>query len=183
MAIKTDDPTAVRIYLARTHADEDREVVMNKGPNEGGQETILDVEDDEDVRGNVVEMLVELGYRVLTAKNAQAGLTLVESGIPIDVVFTDVVMPGPLKSRGMARSAKERLPNLIVLFSSGYTENSIVHGGRLDAGVELVSKAYTREALARRLRHLINNQKQREQAMNPSSYAAPTVVAPAKGRR
>jgi CheY-like chemotaxis protein len=85
---------------------------------------------------------------------------VVESGIPIDVIFTDVVMPGPLKSREMARRAQERLPNLAVLFTSGYTENSIVHGGKLDAGVELLSKPYTREALARRIRHVIANRKQ-----------------------
>ena len=69
-------------------------------------------------------------------------------------------MPGPLKSREMARRAQERLPNLAVLFTSGYTENSIVHGGKLDAGVELLSKPYTREALARRIRHVIANRKQ-----------------------
>jgi CheY-like chemotaxis protein len=118
------------------------------------------VEDDEEVRNTVVETLSDLGYRVLTARDAQAGLTVVESGIPIDVIFTDVVMPGPLKSREMARRAQERLPNLAVLFTSGYTENSIVHGGKLDAGVELLSKPYTREALARRIRHVIANRKQ-----------------------
>lgn len=152
--------TTVKMYLPRSAADEDREVVMPTGPIEGGTETILVVEDDEEVRNTVVETLGDLGYRVLTARDAQAGLTVVESGIPIDVIFTDVVMPGPLKSREMARRAQERLPNLAVLFTSGYTENSIVHGGKLDAGVELLSKPYTREALARRIRHVIANRKQ-----------------------
>jgi CheY-like chemotaxis protein len=152
--------TTVKMYLPRSAADEDREVVMPTGPVEGGTETILVVEDDEEVRNTVVETLSDLGYRVLTARDAQAGLTVVESGIPIDVIFTDVVMPGPLKSREMARRAQERLPNLAVLFTSGYTENSIVHGGKLDAGVELLSKPYTREALARRIRHVIANRKQ-----------------------
>ncbi|MBM7326601.1 response regulator, partial [Agrobacterium sp. S2] len=152
--------TTVKMYLPRSAADEDREVVVHNGPVEGGTETILVVEDDEEVRGTVVETLSDLGYRVLTARDAQAGLTVVESGIPIDVIFTDVVMPGPLKSREMARRAQERLPNLAVLFTSGYTENSIVHGGKLDAGVELLSKPYTREALARRIRHVIANRKQ-----------------------
>jgi signal transduction histidine kinase/CheY-like chemotaxis protein len=152
--------TTVKMYLPRSAADEDREVVMPTGPIEGGTETILVVEDDEEVRGTVVETLADLGYRVLTARDAQAGLTVVESGIPIDVIFTDVVMPGPLKSREMARRAQERLPGLAVLFTSGYTENSIVHGGKLDAGVELLSKPYTREALARRIRHVIANRKQ-----------------------
>ncbi len=152
--------TTVKMYLPRSAADEDREVVIPTGPVEGGTETILVVEDDEEVRSTVVETLSDLGYRVLTARDAQAGLTVVESGIPIDVIFTDVVMPGPLKSREMARRAQERLPNLAVLFTSGYTENSIVHGGKLDSGVELLSKPYTREALARRIRHVIANRKQ-----------------------
>lgn len=156
--------TTVKIYLPRSVADEDREVLIQTGPVVGGTETILVVEDDEEVRNTVVETLGDLGYRVLTAKDAQAGLNVVESGLPIDVIFTDVVMPGPMKSREMARRAKERLPNLAVLFTSGYTENSIVHGGILDAGVELLSKPYSREALARRIRHVIANQKQTEVA-------------------
>lgn len=159
--------TTVKVYLPRSVADEDREVVVPAGPVVGGTETVLVVEDDEEVRTTVIETLTDLGYRVLSAKDAQAGLNVVESGIPIDVIFTDVVMPGPLKSREMARRAKERLPNLAVLFTSGYTENSIVHGGILDVGVELLSKPYTREALARRIRHVIANQKQVEQSASP----------------
>lgn len=161
--------TTVKMYLPRSVADEDREVVIQAGPIVGGTETVLVVEDDEEVRNTVVETLSELGYRVLTAKDAQAGLNVVESGLPIDVIFTDVVMPGPLKSREMARRAKERLPNVAVLFTSGYTENSIVHGGILDAGVELLSKPYTREALARRIRHVIANQKQVDLALEAAS--------------
>ena len=168
--------TTVRLYLPRAHADEDREVLLQSGPIVGGSETILVVEDDEAVRETVVETLSDLGYRVLTARDAQAGLTVVESGIPIDLVFTDVVMPGPLKSREMARRAKERLPELVVLFTSGYTENSIVHGGKLDAGVELISKPYTREALARRLRHLLAN---RDQARMAAHRRTPDFVTPA----
>ena len=125
----------------------------------------------------MVETLTDLGYRVLTAKDAQAGLNVIESGMAIDVIFTDVVMPGPLKSSEMARRAKERLPNVAVLFTSGYTENSIVHGGRLDPGVELLSKPYTREALARRLRHVIANQKQQAVATPSSSPQRPSVLA------
>jgi len=71
------------------------------------------------------------------AADAASALPIIESGLPIDLLFTDVVMPGPLRSPELARKAKERLPNIAVLFTSGYTENAIVHGGRLDAGVEL----------------------------------------------
>jgi signal transduction histidine kinase/DNA-binding response OmpR family regulator len=175
---EVDQGTTVRIYLPRSVADEDREVVVHNGPVLGGTETVLVVEDDEDVRSIVVETLTDLGYRVLTAKDAQAGLNVIESGVLIDVIFTDVVMPGQLKSSEMARRAKERLPGVAVLFTSGYTENSIVHGGRLDPGVELLSKPYTREALARRLRHVIANQKQREQPAGSSASPLP----PAFGR-
>jgi PAS domain S-box-containing protein len=173
---EVNEGTTVKVYLPRAVADEDREVVVQAGPVVGGSETVLVVEDDEAVRNTVFETLTDLGYRVLTAKDAQAGLNVVESGIPIDVIFTDVVMPGPLKSREMARRAKERLPHLAVLFTSGYTENSIVHGGILDAGVELLSKPYTREALARRIRHVIANQKQVEQATAPKAETVRPVA-------
>lgn len=157
--------TTVKIYLPRTMADEQREVIIDMGPVVGGSETILVVEDDEEVRATAVETLRDLGYRVLTARDAQSGLNVIESGLQIDVLFTDVVMPGPLKSRDMAKLAVGKLPDLTVLFTSGYTENSIVHGGKLDAGIELLSKPYTREALARRLRHLLANKAQRQQAL------------------
>ena len=77
-------------------------------------------------------------------------MAIVESGAQIDLLFTDVVMPGPLRSPELARKAQERLPRLAVLFTSGYTDNAIVHGGRLDEGIELLSKPYTREAMARK---------------------------------
>lgn len=152
--------TTVKVYLPRSMAEEDREVAITAGPVVGGTETVLVVEDDEEVRATAVDLLQDLGYRVLTARDPQAGLSVIESGLAIDVLFTDVVMPGPVTSREMARRAQERLPGIAVLFTSGYTENSIVHGGRLDPGVELLSKPYTHEALARRLRHVIANRRQ-----------------------
>jgi CheY-like chemotaxis protein len=124
------------------------------------------------VRGTVVEILSELGYRVLKAKDAQSALAIVESGVPIDLLFTDVVMPGPLRSPELARKAQERLPGVSVLFTSGYTENAIVHGGRLDDGIELLSKPYTREALARKIRFVLRNQQQRGIAQVASSRAS-----------
>lgn len=163
--------TTVRLYLPRALESEDAEVQVDSGPIKGGTETILVVEDDEEVRATVVEILTDLGYNVLKAPDASAGLIVIESGVPIDVLFTDVVMPGTLKSPELARKARERLPSLAVLFTSGYTENSIVHGGKLDAGVELLSKPYTREALARRLRHVIANQGQRAMIERTSAKA------------
>ena len=154
--------TTVKIYLPRTLAAEDAMAPpAEPSPPVGGTETILVAEDDEAVRTTVVEMLTDLGYRVLKAADAASALAVVESGVPIDVLFTDVVMPGTLRSPELARMARERLPNLAVLFTSGYTENAIVHGGRLDPGVELLGKPYTRESLARRIRQVLANQRSR----------------------
>ncbi|MBA4785807.1 hybrid sensor histidine kinase/response regulator [Pseudorhizobium pelagicum] len=147
--------TTVRIYLPRAMEAEDVLADNITGPVTGGSETVLVVEDEEAVRDVTVSLLTELGYKVLKAKDADSGLAIIESGAPIDLLFTDVVMPGRLKSRDLARKAKERLPTLGVLFTSGYTENSIVHGGRLDPGVNLLSKPYTREALARKIRQVL----------------------------
>jgi PAS domain S-box-containing protein len=153
--------TTVRMYLPRVRQEEDLVTEVDSGPVRGGTETVLVAEDDEDVRTTVVELLSDLGYRVLKAKDAQSALAIVESGVPIDLLFTDVVMPGPLRSPELARKARERLPDIAVLFTSGYTDNAIVHAGRLDEGIELLSKPYSREAMARKIRHVLRNQQQR----------------------
>jgi CheY-like chemotaxis protein len=172
----------VKLYLPRTTALEDPLVPMDAHqPAVGGTETILVAEDDEAVRTTVVEMLTQLGYRVLKAADAASALAVVESGVPIDVLFTDVVMPGTLRSPDLARMARERLPNLAVLFTSGYTENAIVHGGRLDPGVELLGKPYTRESLARRIRQVLANQRNRVRVDSVPPNLQPIV--PATGRR
>lgn len=118
----------------------------------GGSETILVVEDDHDVRSTVVALLHDLGYRVLAAGDGAAGLAIIESGAKIDLLFSDVIMPGEIQSHQLASRAKQLIPGLPALYTSGYTENSIVHAGKLDEGVELISKPYSHEALARRLR-------------------------------
>ena len=167
--------TTVRMYLPRAHAKEDRETAINTGPVVGGSETILVAEDDDEVRATVVETLTDLGYKVLKAPNAESALVVVEAGMPIDLLFTDVVMPGSMKSTELARRAKERQPDIAVLYTSGYTENSIVHGGRLDPGVELLSKPYTREALARKVRHVLANRSQRTHAAIRPAPATPEI--------
>jgi CheY-like chemotaxis protein len=121
----------------------------------GGDETILVVEDDLSVQATVVELLRSMGYRVLKADNADSALGILKSGMPIDLLFTDVVMPGQMRSPELARHAKSLHPAIAVLFTSGYTQNAIVHGGRLDPGVELLSKPYGREQLARKVRSML----------------------------
>jgi PAS domain S-box-containing protein len=163
--------TTVKLYFPREVAVEDKLVEAPSGEVQRGEETVLVVEDDDEVREVAVSMLTELGYRVVKARDAASALVVVDSGIPIDLIFTDVMMPGTLRSPDMARKAKERLPNVAVLFTSGYTQNAIVHGGRLDPGVELLAKPYTREALARKIRHVLANQAQRRVAQGSQHSA------------
>lgn len=166
--------TTVKLYLPRSTEAEDAPQPPETRAVVGGTETILVAEDDEGVRATVVEMLGELGYQVLKAGDAASALSIIDSGIHIDLLFTDVVMPGPLRSPDLARKARERQPGMAVLFTSGYTENAIVHGGRLDAGVDLLGKPYTREALARKVRHVLAN---RAQAARLQAEAAPPPQA------
>ncbi|WP_188565025.1 hybrid sensor histidine kinase/response regulator [Undibacterium terreum] len=152
--------TTVRLYLPRVLAEETQLQTILPGPVSGGTETILVVEDDISVQSTVVDMLRGLGYQVLKASDAQSALTILKSGMHIDLLFTDVVMPGPLRSPELARLAKSHLPRLEILFTSGYAQSAIVHGGRLDHGVELLSKPYHREDLARKIRHILANREQ-----------------------
>jgi PAS domain S-box-containing protein len=147
--------TTIKLYLPRVDQSEDIPAAVDHVQAAGGSETILIVEDDDQVRATAFEMLGDLGYRVLKASDAAGALHIIESGLSIDLLFTDVIMPGKLRSPELARKAKERQPHIAVLFTSGYTENAIVHGGRLDADVELLPKPYTREALARKVRQVL----------------------------
>lgn len=153
--------TTVRIYLPRAKAAED-ELPTPSTAIVGGHETILVVEDDDAVRETAAELLRELGYHVLLARDGQSGVAILESGISFDLLFTDVVMPGPVKSTALAQMVETSRPNTAVLFNSGYTENSIVHDGKLDTGVNFLGKPYTREQLARKVRQVLD-----EKAANP----------------
>jgi PAS domain S-box-containing protein len=150
-----DHGTTIRLYLPRTRMKEDEPVDAVRGAVVGGTEVILLVEDDDDVRATTADVLMDLGYRVLRARDADGAMVVLDSGASIDLLFTDVVMPGVLGARDLARQAQQRLPGLPVLFTSGYTDNAIVHGGHPDEIVELLSKPYTREELARKLRKML----------------------------
>ncbi|HSK38926.1 MAG TPA: response regulator, partial [Arenibaculum sp.] len=149
--------TTVRIYLPREHREEKRAAAERPaGAVSGGSETILVVEDDPEVRATVVDILRDLGYRVLQAEDGASALEIVRSGVPVDLLFTDVIMPGAVSSPDLAREARRVLPGLAVLFTSGYAQDAIVHGGRLDDGVHLLSKPFRNEELAHRLRQLLD---------------------------
>jgi len=149
--------TSVKIYLPRSMMDEEEPPARDQsGPVVGGSETVLVVEDDPGVRDVVRDMLSTLGYRVLQAENGAAALHVLQGDVPIDLLFTDVVMPGDVSSPELARQAQQMRPDIAVLFTSGYPQNAIVHGGRLDEGLELLSKPYQRDELARKVREVLD---------------------------
>jgi len=123
---------------------------------EGGHETILVVEDDRLVREYVLAQLHSLGYVTLQAANAAEALAIVASGEPFDLLFTDVIMPGKMNGRQLADEVLKTRPDLKVVFTSGYTENAIIHHGRLDLGVLLLAKPYRKSDLARIIRKALS---------------------------
>jgi signal transduction histidine kinase/ActR/RegA family two-component response regulator len=147
--------TTVRIYLPRTLQMEVRDAARPRGLSVTGTETVLLVDDDEMVRATVASMLEDLGYSVISAASGARALELLASEPGIALLFTDVVMPA-MGGRVLAERALAIRPGLRVLFTSGYTENAIVHNGRLDQGVELLSKPYDRERLAAKLRRVLD---------------------------
>jgi len=149
--------TTVKMYLPRTQKGDEWSGTQQMAPIEGGSETVLVVEDDDGVRAGAVEVLESLGYGVFSARNADEALVILRGGHTIDVLFTDVVMPGDIKTTELARRARELHPRIAVLFTSGYTENAIIHNRRLDPGVQLLSKPYRKEDLARKLRTVLTS--------------------------
>jgi PAS domain S-box-containing protein len=150
--------TTVRLYLPRLSgagaaATAPAPVPV---PHSRGGETILVVEDEADVRTFVVSQLRDLGYRVIEAADGPQAQNILESDQPIDLLLTDVVMPGGITGRRLAEGAKLARPNLRTLFTSGYTENSIVHQGKLDPGVNFLSKPFRRQDLSLKVREALD---------------------------
>lgn len=124
-------------------------------PTSSEGEVVLVVEDNDDVRSYSTMIFSELGYVVLEASEAEAALNVLRSEQRVDLLFTDVVLPGK-SGRVLADAAVRLRPSLKVLFTTGYSRNAIVHQGRLDPGVELISKPFTFEQLAARVRDLLD---------------------------
>jgi PAS domain S-box-containing protein len=150
--------TTVKVYLPRASGlpDTAGEWVASSGI-ESGHEVVLVVEDDRLVRRYVVTQIESLGYSTLEAGNAAEALAVIDNADTVDLLFTDVIMPGSMNGRQLVDLALKRRPTLKTLFTSGYTENAIVHHGRLDTGVLLLAKPYRKSELARMIRIALDN--------------------------
>jgi len=165
--------TTLRMYLPRAAgvaAVGQRSRVPVELPRGSG--TVLVVEDEPAVREIAVAILRDLGYRVLEAADGDDGLRVFGAHLgEIDLLLTDVVLPGKVRGRELAERITAVRPAVRVLFMSGYTENSIVHHGRLDEGVQLLGKPFKREQLARKVAEALGLQ------AAPDSAAGDNVVA------
>ena len=148
--------TTVKLYLPRARKDEPVIDAAQKAFAGGGTATILIVEDDDLVRQYVHTLLKSLGYNVLTANNGNAALEVLQSNPDVDLLFTDVAMPGGMSGRDLADEVQRRHPGMRVLYTSGYSDNVVVHQGRLDPSVVLLSKPYRREDLAASVRKALS---------------------------
>jgi PAS domain S-box-containing protein len=146
--------TTIRLYLPPARGA----VEAIKADGEavsGGSEIILVVEDDPMVRTFVINQLTGLGYKTIAASDGSAAMAIVERGEPFDLLFTDVVMPGGLSGRNLADAIAKLRPGMKVLYTSGYTDNAVVHHGRLDEGVLLLTKPYRKPQLAKMVRQAL----------------------------
>jgi len=149
--------TTVTLYLPRATEDPAPESVAAEEASRGGTARILLVEDNELVREYVTAQVEALGYQVTAACNGAEALGLLQEGTPFDLLFTDVILPGGMTGRELADQAHELLPDLPVLFTSGYSENAVIHHGRLEPGVQLLHKPHSRQELARRIRATLDS--------------------------
>jgi CheY-like chemotaxis protein len=151
-----DRGTSFQVYFPRANGAE----IVVDAPSpvaraRPGGETVLMVEDAEGLRVLVTKLLERLGYIVLVAANADRALQLFEDNPSIDVLLTDVVMPG-VSGPELTRQLLERRPSLKVIYMSGYTDDAIVHHGVLDSGIAFLHKPFTSEALGRKMREVLD---------------------------
>ncbi len=152
--------TTVKLYLPRHHAKDaaiERSPAAAPPPRARQGEWVLIVEDDADVRSFTIEMVQDLGYRVLSAEDGSQALRLLASHPEVQLLFTDVILPGGMTGRQLADEAVRRQPGLKVLYTTGYARNAIVHHGRLDPGVEVVFKPFTYSEVAAKIRRVLDS--------------------------
>ena len=148
--------TTFRIYLPKADTSALQPPAQDDLPVQGGNETILCVEDDRKIRDYVTMQLETLGYKVIVAGNADEALAIVRQGAAFDLLFTDIVMPGSMNGRQLAETLMAGRPSLRVLFTSGYSDGALPLQGRAGHGIPLLTKPYRRAELARMLRRCLD---------------------------
>jgi len=154
-----DRGTSFKVYVPRVGAPVSlAEMSTDTTASFQGEETVLVVEDEEALRNLVARVLVGLGYHVLRAASGSEAIELLsESACPVDLLLTDVILPGGMQGNDLAHSLLASRPDLPVLYMSGYTRNTIVHAGRLDTGVNYLEKPFTPVALAAMVRQVLDS--------------------------
>ena len=150
--------TVVQMYFPRDLGEpENHDTPLEPAQHSGGQETILVVEDNEGVRAAAVELLEQSGYTVLTAEDGDRAMLMLQAGLQPDLIFTDVVMPGRVKSTDLAKWAREQVPAIAVLFTSGHTRDILSSNHLLGTDIHLLSKPYGPDELAQRVRSVLTS--------------------------
>jgi PAS domain S-box-containing protein len=152
--------TTIKIYLPRHHGETDAEIeasTLAEAPRAESGETVLVVEDEPVVRSLIIEVLEDLGYKTLEAADGTEGLKILQSKRHIDLLITDVGLPG-LNGRQLADAAREQRRDLKVLFITGYAENATLAAGFLEPGMQMITKPFAVDALAQRIRAIIRDE-------------------------
>jgi len=147
--------TKVKLYFPRAHDDVAKPELASQVPVATRGETVLVVEDNDGLRATIYDTLQDLGYKVEQASNAQDALAILSAGRRVDLLFTDIVLSGSVSGRRLAVAARALRPELKVLFTSGYSENSDAAREELDQSVELLTKPYRKEQFAAKLRKVL----------------------------
>ena len=151
--------STIRLYLPRFMGEGEMQGASEQGveahPSGGGQ-TVLVVEDEALVRLLIVDVLGELGYKALEAGDGPSGLRILQSPQRIDLLITDIGLPG-LNGRQVADAARLQRPDLKVLFMTGYAENAAINNGILSPGMQMITKPFAMDVLTRRIRDLVQS--------------------------
>ena len=153
------DGTMVCLYLPRHVGSADAgetEPDLAEAPRAEAGETVLVVDDEPTVRMLVTEVLEELGYTAIEAADGAGGLKVLQSDVRIDLLVTDVGLPGGMNGRQVADAARIARPKLKVLFITGYAENAVLSHGHLDPGMHVLTKPFAMDTLASRIKDLIS---------------------------
>jgi len=158
-----DSGSCIKLYLPRGQREESVfEADIDQRSAQGGCEKILLVEDDDLVRSHASNLLNILGYKVVSASNGLEALSILMQGNQFDLLFTDIVMPGGLDGRQLAVEARKLYPDLPILFTSGYTDMTMLHDGSLRPGIQLLNKPYKKQMLAQKIRQALSERSEKQ---------------------